>query len=102
MTVLHKNRSKLIGQAKSGSFKPGGLGGKFRSKLKGYGSKTTGSKRKNVTGYGKTNKKKKATKDKSAFGGATVTFPKTPRATPTPGKFKGSKVMYGYKKGGQV
>ena len=64
MTVRNSNRGKLIGQAKPGRFKPGGLGGKFRSKLKGYGSKTTGSKRKNVKGYGSTNKKKQTTKVK--------------------------------------
>jgi hypothetical protein len=62
-------------------------------------------------GTGSTNKKKQSPKDKQRKPSPDLLkrelrrsgdMKKTPRATRTPGKLKGSKVMYGYKKGGQV
>lgn len=51
---------------------------------------------------GPTNKKKQSAKD-TKLGGFKGKFkPKSTLPTRTPGKLKGSKVMYGYKKGGQV
>ena len=51
---------------------------------------------------GPTNKKKQSAKDKQPGGFKSKFKPKSTLPTRTPGKLKGSKIMYGYKKGGQV